>query len=109
LFTGESSAVCAEEDNTSPFLSTRTSPYLRQQSFTESLIQSTTIYPGFPTGCEATLVLLFFSHEKYSLGLQWFKKSPQPWKEEKLTLNYLATALVDIPVVSMSIAHSLKT
>jgi hypothetical protein len=28
---------------------------------------------------------------------------------EKLTLNYLATALVDIPAVIMSIAHSLKT
>ena len=28
---------------------------------------------------------------------------------EKLTLNSLATALVDIPAVSMPIAHSLKT
>ena len=28
---------------------------------------------------------------------------------EKLTLNYLATALVDIPAVSMPIAPSLKT
>ena len=28
---------------------------------------------------------------------------------EKLTLNYLATALVDIPAVSMPIAQSLKT
>jgi hypothetical protein len=28
---------------------------------------------------------------------------------EKSTLNYLATALVDIAAVSMSIAHSLKT
>jgi hypothetical protein len=28
---------------------------------------------------------------------------------EKLTVNYLATALVDIPAVSMPIAHSLKT
>jgi hypothetical protein len=27
---------------------------------------------------------------------------------EKLTFNYLATALVDIPAVSMSIAHSLN-
>jgi hypothetical protein len=28
---------------------------------------------------------------------------------EKLTLNYLATALVDIPEVSMAIASTLKT
>ena len=28
---------------------------------------------------------------------------------EKITFNFLATALVDIPVVSMPIAHSLKT
>jgi hypothetical protein len=28
---------------------------------------------------------------------------------EKITLNYLATALEAIPVVSMPIAHSLKT
>ena len=28
---------------------------------------------------------------------------------EKCTFNYLATALVDIPAVIMSIAHSLKT
>jgi hypothetical protein len=28
---------------------------------------------------------------------------------DKLTLNYLATALVDIPAVSMPIARSLKT
>jgi hypothetical protein len=28
---------------------------------------------------------------------------------EKLTLNYLATALVDIPAISMPIARSLKT
>jgi hypothetical protein len=27
---------------------------------------------------------------------------------EKLTLNYLATALVDIPAISMPIAHSLN-
>ena len=28
---------------------------------------------------------------------------------EKLTVNYLATALVDIPAVSMPIGHTLKT
>jgi hypothetical protein len=28
---------------------------------------------------------------------------------EKLTLNYLATALVDIPAISMPIARSIKT
>jgi hypothetical protein len=28
---------------------------------------------------------------------------------EKLTVNSLATALVDIPAISMPIAHSLKT
>jgi hypothetical protein len=28
---------------------------------------------------------------------------------EKLTVNSMATALVDIPAVSMPIAHSLKT
>ena len=36
----------------------------------------------------------------------------QRWKQlmvDKLTLNYLATALVDIPADSIPISHSLKT